>query len=83
MELDSKIKSQYDILTCFDTEKAKQLIGQKGYFSDLFSTYEDLTKVPCETLSRVKDADFPFVGDYCCWRFFLPESKLVVPKEKE
>ena len=34
MKLDPRIKSVSDILTCFEIERAKQFIGQKGYFAD-------------------------------------------------
>ena len=34
MKLDKRIKALSDILTCFDIEKAKQFIGQKGYFAN-------------------------------------------------
>ena len=33
MELDKRIKSLSDILTCFDIKDAVQFIGQEGYFA--------------------------------------------------
>ena len=47
MELDKRIKSLSDILTCFDIEDAKQYIGQEGYFSDTLCGFCDLSSNRC------------------------------------
>lgn len=85
MKLDSRIKSKNDILTCFDLEKAKFFIGQKGYFADINSSYQNLANRTYATLTEIKDNDYPFEEDnHECWRFFIPESFLKPnPKEKK
>lgn len=86
MKLDKRIKTLSDILTCFDIEKAKQYIGQKGYFEDYLHNYNSLENDQKEygTLTEVLDSEVPFKSDNRChWRFFLPESKLLEFKKKE
>lgn len=85
MKLDPRIKSLSDILTCFDTEKAKQFIGQKGYFEDYLDKYNSLEVIEYGTLTEVVDNEAPFKSDNRChWKFFIPESRLkpVEPVEK-
>jgi len=83
MELDKRIKTLSDILTCFDLEQAEQFIGQKGYFADIISSYQNLGNRAYGTLTHVKDGDYPFKeGKNSHWRFFIPESKLK-PVEKK
>ena len=77
MKLDPRIKSLSDILTCFDTEKAKQFIGQKGYFEDYLDKYNSLEVIEYGTLTEVVDNEAPFKSDNRChWKFFIPESRL-------
>ncbi len=84
MKLDSRIKALSDILTCFDTERAEQFIGQKGYFADYHSAFTDLSDRDVGLLTEIRDHDYTFhreeKGGY--FRFFLPESCLK-PKEKK
>ena len=88
MELDPRIKSVSDILTPFDTERAEQLIGQKGFFANGIEFFRD-GEPHCVygTLTRVfghQDQTDPYLkmegGDL--YSFFLPESSLK-PKEKK
>lgn len=75
MELDKRIKSKNDILTCFDLERAIKFLGQKGYFSDCFDLYRCLDNRKYGILTEIKDSDCPFKeDDYEFWRFFIPES---------
>lgn len=77
MELDKRIKSKNDILTCFDVKDAGRFLGQKGYFSDCIDLYRFLDKRKYGILTEVKDSDCPFKeGDNEFWRFFIPESLL-------
>lgn len=77
MKLDPRIKALSDILTCFDLEQAGQFIGQKGYFADCFSSFQNLANRAYGTLTEIKDSDCPFkMGNNEYWRFFLPESRL-------
>lgn len=86
MNLDKRIKSKFDILTCFDVEEAKSFIGQKGYFTDFIENFQNLSKRCYGTLIEIKNDTYTFecegVADY--WKFFIPESRLkpVEPVEK-
>lgn len=88
MNLDKRIKSKSDILTCFDVEEARSFIGQKGYFEDYLDKYESLEVSEYGTLTEVLESGVPFKSDdRCHWRFFIPESRLkpvepVEPVEK-
>lgn len=87
MKLDPRIKSLSDILTCFDAEKAINLIGQKGYFSDDLYRFDDLRYLDYGTLTNV-DAYDSKTGAFhrrearSYQHFFIPESSLK-PKEKK
>lgn len=88
MELDPRIKSVSDILTPFDTERAREFIGQRGYFAGSIDCFRS-GKPYCKygTLTRVfdhKDQTDPFLkmeGDDL-YSFFLPEGSLK-PAEKK
>lgn len=84
MNLDKRIITQLDILSCFDIEKAKSFIGQKGYFANDLYCFSVLETCYYDTLAEVKDGDTPFKDDDCCyWNLFIPESFLKSkPKEK-
>ena len=85
MNLDSRIKSKSDILSCFDIEKAKEFVGQKGYFANDLYCFSVVETCYYDTLTEVKDGDSPFKDDDCCyWNLFIPESFLKSkPKEKK
>lgn len=86
MKLDERIKSMSDILTCFDVGKAKQFIGQKGYFSFDISSFGDLSKCHYGILNHI-DTDYSL--SYKCdnneayYNFFLPEIYISTNKEKK
>lgn len=84
MKLDSRIKALSDILTCFDTERAEQFIGQKGYFADYHCAFTDLSDRDVGLLTEIRDHDYSFHKDENGGYFwlFLPESCLK-PKEKK
>lgn len=84
MKLDSRIILQTDILTCFDNEKAKMFIGQKGYFTDDLYRFDDLRYLDYGTLTDVRDCrngTFHRGDAYYYQQFFIPESCLK-PVEK-
>ena len=85
MNLDSRIKSKSDILSCFDIEEAKKFVGQKGYFANDLYCFSVVETCYYDTLTEVKDGDSPFKDDDCCyWNLFIPESFLKSkPKEKK
>ena len=88
MKLDPRIKSVSDILTPYDTEKAEQFIGQKGFFANSIDYFrEGEPHCVYGTLTRVfghKDQTDPFLkmegGDL--YSFFLPGSSLK-PEEND
>ena len=87
MELDKRIKSLSDILTCFDIEKAKQFIGQNGYFAGDLYCFTDLQLCAYGTLANVKrfigtgDTFKKREGEFV-YPFFIPECSLKI-KEKQ
>ena len=86
MKLDPRIKSLSDILSCFDIERAKQFIGQKGYFTDDLYRFSDVLSCYHDTLTNVKDNDddnYIFNDDdNHYWDLFIPESRLLIEKKK-
>ena len=53
MELDKRIKVLSDILTCFDVERAREFLGEKGYFGDLYCFTDLQRECPYGTLADV------------------------------
>ena len=88
MELDPRIKSLSDILTCFDTERAKEFIGQKGFFAnDIYCFRAGEPYCAYGTLTHVFDTPdqtdpFQRGDDGDLYSFFLPENRLK-PTEKK
>ena len=86
MELDKRIKALSDILTCFDVERAKEFLGEKGYFagglycfmnlqrSCLYGTLANVFDDPDDVFQRREDSIY-----YPC---FVPECLLKI-KEKQ
>lgn len=91
MKLDPSIKSVSDILTPFDTERAKEFIGQKGFFAnDIYYFRAGEPYCAYGTLTRVfDDQDVPYTeGHANGYSFFIPEDSLkpggsLKPKEKK
>lgn len=85
MKLDPRIKSLPDILTCFDIEKAKQYIGEKGCFAGDLCCFKDVQLCAYGTLADVfDDTDDTFKkreGEFV-YPFFIPE-RFLKPKEKQ
>ena len=83
MELDKKIKSNYKIFICFDTEKAKKYIGTQGYFTNDMSYFHNLDDCYKGTLSVVdNNSSRPYLNADVSRYFesFLPEEFV---KQKE
>ena len=84
MELDKRIKSKLDILTCFDIEEAEKYIGERGYFSNNLGDFSDLVNnrpkhgtLEFGTLGAIhQDLDSPFYmqENVTVYDFFLPKS---------
>lgn len=77
MNLDSKIKKNKMPLTCFHTEEAKTLKGQKGYFADDMSAFQNLKRCAYGELTNCDcDSECPYWCKSDCinqYEFFLPE----------
>ena len=85
MELDKRIKSLSDILTCFDVERAREFLGEKGYFGDLYCFTDLQRECPYGTLADVfgdSDDVFQRREDNIYYSCFVPECSLK-PKEKQ
>lgn len=88
MELDKRIIDGKKPLDCFDTDVAKQFIGQRGYFSHYIDNYADLKNTVLGTLGGTGDT---FHESFCCteqpfdnyyYEFFIP-AEYVKPEEPE
>ena len=85
MELDKRIKALSDILTCFDVERAREFLGEKGYFGDLYCFTDLQRECPYGTLADVfgdSDDVFRRREDNIYYSCFVPECSLK-PKEKQ
>ena len=82
MNLDKRIKSLSDILTCFDIEQANNFLGKKGYFVAALANFQYLDIRKYGTLTDVRNNDYPFRADNDeFWAYFIPECRLE-PVEK-
>ena len=88
MELDKRIIDGKKPLDCFDTEIAKQFIGQRGYFSHYIDNYADLKNTILGTLGNTGDT---YHESFCCteqpfdnyyYEFFIPEDWVKEPEKK-
>lgn len=86
MKIDNKVKEDYKIFTCFDTEQAKQYVDTMGYFTDDISDFNNfLDDCYYDRLDGVDDnSSRPFFNKYLSkyFTFFLPEE-FVKQKEKK
>lgn len=76
MELDKRIKNDYKIFTCFDTEQAKQYVDTKGYFTNDMGDFKYLNDCYYGTLNGVDNIAGSFLNkDFIRYfDFFLPEE---------
>lgn len=76
MKLDPRIKKGKKPLTCFDSDEAKQFIGQEGYFSNNTTDFQDLNDACRDVLQDVIDSydnTPPFkCSDYIHKNYVLP-----------
>lgn len=83
LDLDKRIPNKDCILTCFDTEQAKQYVDTKGYFTNDMGDFNNLDGCYDGTLNVVYDnSSRPFLNkDFSRYfGFFLPEKFV---KEKQ
>ena len=79
MELDKRIKALSDILTCFDVERAKEFLGEKGYFAGDLYCFTDLRSCYYGTLTDACDdqaGPFHMREDNTYHQHFIPECLL-------
>lgn len=78
MKLDSQIKEKP--FTMFETDKAKEFIGKKGFFTNELENFNDLnynaSKIGYETLRKVADLIYNpfFINGRDGFKYFLPEE---------
>lgn len=76
MNADKRIQDISMILNCFNTDKAKEYIGEVGYFTDTLQEYANLDNVKLAMLSEVTCGSFGYIDthpDIIKYReFFLP-----------
>ncbi len=83
MQLDKRIDDmRAKLMTCFNTDEAKQYVGQQGYFTSDIDHYRDLDLTDFRTLTEVCDDDTPFCAGQLCYQFFLP-AEFVRPAEEK
>ena len=85
MKLDPRIKSLSDILTIFDIDRAKEFIGQKGYFANALYVFSEISTCSCGTLGDAFDTEERTFRREESGRdhpYFIPESSLK-PEEKK
>lgn len=85
MKLDNKVKDNYKIFTCFDTEQVKQYVDSKGYFTNDMGDFKYLNDCYYGTLNVVdNNSSRPYLNkDFSRYfNFFLPEE-FVKQKEKK
>lgn len=86
IDLDRRIPNKNCILTCFDTERAKQYIGKQGYFTNCFSLFVNINSLVKGTLTKI--CDYSVNEKYATnvgekfYSFFLPEECLKLEEEK-
>lgn len=79
MELDKRIRALSDILTCFDVERAKEFLGEKGYFAGDLYCFTDLQSCTYGTLTDACDdqaGPFHMREDNAYHQHFIPERSL-------
>ena len=78
MKLDSRIKEKP--FTMFDTDKAKEFIGKKGFFTNSLENFNDFhynaSQIGYGTLRKVSDLNYNpfFINGRDGFKYFLPEE---------
>lgn len=73
MKLDKRIFPAKRPLTCFDSEYAKQFIGETGFFTDKLEQFCDLDKLPKTELRKVwQNETYCFFTSLTRHKYFLP-----------
>lgn len=88
LELDKRIESLSDIFNFSDVHKAKQFIGQKGYFTNTIYFLENIQLCKYGTLTYVYSTAFSYnvfrrKEDGAYYEYFIPESFLKSNEKKK
>lgn len=89
MKLDGRIKKGKKPLTCFDSDEAKQFIGQIGFFSDYANNFMDLNHLHRAKLVQIyRSENYAFEKaelfsdeSGCGYAYFLPEEYVMTEDE--
>lgn len=60
MRLDKRILTGKKYLDCFDTDIATEFVGEKCYFGEDITDFEDLSKLTCTMLYSVDNSSAPY-----------------------
>lgn len=86
MKLDKRILTGKKYLDCFDTDIAKEFIGEKCYFGGDNTNFEDISKLTCTMLYSVDNSTAPYNyyedGIPHCTSFILPCAWVREPERK-
>lgn len=76
MKLDKRILTGKKYLDCFDTDIATEFVGEKCYFGEDVTDFEDISKLTCTMLYSVDNSNVPYsyYKDGICYStgFILP-----------
>ena len=76
MRLDKRILTGKTYLDCFDTDIATEFVGEKCYFGEDVTDFEDISKLTCTMLYSVDNSSAPYdyYKDGTCYStgFILP-----------
>lgn len=81
MKLDKRILPGKRPLGGFETEEAKEFIGEAGYFSDHVQDFESLHPGQLSTLLNTQGGDYPFMIAGDAFRYFLPRKWVKTEKK--
>lgn len=86
MKLDKRILTGKKYLDCFDTDIATEFVGEKCYFGEDVTDFEDISKLTCTMLYSVDNSSAPYdyYKDGVCYStgFILPCAWVKEPEEK-
>ena len=86
MKLDKRILTGKKYLDCFDTDIATEFVGEKCYFGEDATDFEDISKLTCTMLYSVDNSSAPYDyykdGILHSTGFVLPCAWVKKPKMK-
>lgn len=86
MKLDKRIIEGKKYLDCFDTDTATEFVGEKCYFGEDVTDFEDISKLTCTMLYSVDNSSAPYDyykdGILHSTGFILPAEWVKKPKKK-